>query len=344
MADHASRVRLLGFFSESGLATLRAALAGSAGPALHLATVAGVGVAAQVEKEGGLFRTLDRTALLRRLHAVQRRLELACQAGPFLPADPAAPAVRRGELPRLVGAAAPRLLAALMRDGTKQQWDITINWPAEAVLAPHRAALAAAAAEGQAAVVALVGRLLRQDRDDRLAALRGVLSPAVLALTEGQAADTQITLTVLVPAGGEAAIETALGRLPASASADATANLRGPLPPVSFAACALAEVTGGEIAAAWRVLDLDGTIDAAGLRRNWRRCAAAVHPDHTGDAADAAGLDAARKAYRLLAPLLDEAGASGLSGLLALAGRRLVPVAAAAEPEPAYAAVPELAA
>lgn len=337
MADQASRVRLLGFCAESGLDALRAALADSAGPALHLSVVAGVGVAAQTEKDGGLFRTLDRAALLRRLHTVQRRLELACQAGPFLPADPAAPAVRRDELPRLVAAVAPRLLAAVMRDGSKQQWDITIGWPAEAVLAPHRAALAAAAAEGQAAVVALVGRLLRQVRDDRLAALRGALSPVVLALGEGQAADTEIMLTALVPAGGEAAIEAALGRLPDATSAHATANLRGPLPPVSFAACTLAEVTGAEIAAAWRTLDLDGTIDAAGLRRSWRRRAAAVHPDHTGDAADAATLDAARKAYRLLLPLLDEAGPSALSALLALAGRRLVP-AAAPEPEPAFAA------
>lgn len=333
MTDHTTRLRLLGFCPESGFEALRAALTDSAGPALHLIVIAGLGVAAQVEKEGGLFRTMDRTALLRRLHAVQRRLELACQAGPFLPADPAAPPIKRGELPRLVGAAARRLLPALARDGAKQQWEITMRWPPEVVLAPHRAALATAAVTGTAAVVDLVGRLLRQDRDDRLAALRGVLSPRVVALTEGQATDTEISLTLLVQAGGEAAIEAALDRLPPAVTAHAAADLRGPLPPVSFAACALVEVPVGEITAAWHRLELNGTIDAAGLRRIWRSRASAVHPDHTGNAADAVVLDAARTAYRLLAPLIDEAGPCGLPALRGLAGRRLVP-AAAPGPEP----------
>jgi hypothetical protein len=328
MANARTHIRLLGFAAEARLDSLRAALADSAGPVLHLVAIAGLAVVAQTEKGGGLLRTSDKTTLLRRLHAVQRRLELACQAGPFLPADPAAPVIQLGELPRLVTAAAPRLARALVRDGAKQQWDITIRWPAQAVLTPHRAALAAAATVGQAEVVALVARLLRRERDDRLAALRTALSPRVLALLEGQAADTEIALTVLVPAGGETAIEAALGRLPEAASAYAEADLRGPMPPVSFAACALAEVTAGEIAAAWQMLELDGTTDTAALHQSWRRRAAALHPDHTGRAADAERLDAARQAYRLLVPLLDEAGPRGLPDLLPLAGRRLVPMAA----------------
>ena len=211
--------------------------------------------------------------------------------------------------------------------------------------APHRAALAAAAAAGgNAAVAGLVGRTLRAERDARLAALRAALAPAALALQEGQGGETEIMLTVLVPPGGEAAIEAALGDLPEAASAHAAADLRGPLPPVSFAACALADVGGGAIAAAWRLLDLEGTVDGAALRLAWRRRAAALHPDHTGDAADAARLDAARAAHRLLAPLLEAAGPCGLPGLLALAGRRLVPAEAAAPdavriPQPA---APEL--
>lgn len=328
MANASTRIRLLGFAAESGVDALRTALADSTGPALHLVTVAGLAVAAQTEKDGGLLRSFDKATLLRRLHAVQRRLELACQAGPFLPADPAAPAVKLGELSGLVTAAAPRLLGALLRDGTKQQWDITIRWPAETVLAPSRDALVSTAPAGRPAVAALVAGLLRRERDARLDALRRVLAPCVLALAEGQAGDTEITLTVLVPAGGDADIEAALARLPDAVSADAEADLRGPMPPVSFAACRLAEVSAHDISAAWHMLELNGATDATTLRQSWHRRAAALHPDHTGHAADAARLDAARKAYRLLVPLLDEAGPRGLPDLLPLAGRRLVPTAA----------------
>lgn len=329
MANARTRVKLLGFTAESGLGTLRAALAASPGPALHLLAAAGLAVAAQTEQDGGLLRSFDKATLLRRLHAVQRRLELACQAGPFLPADPAAPGVPLGELSGLITAAAPRLLPALARDGAKQQWDITLRWPAEAVLAPHRAALVGTAPAGPPAVAALVAGLLRQERDTRLDALRRVLTPCVLALAEGHAGDADITVTALVPSGGEAAIEAALGRLPDTASAHAEADLRGPMPPVTFAACTLTDISAGQIAAAWHTLELNGATDAAALRQSWHRRAAALHPDHTGHAADAARLEAARKAYRLLVPLLaEEAEPRGLPDLLPLAGRRLVPTAA----------------
>ena len=187
---HEPGLRLLGFCPESGFEALRAALTDSAGPALHLMRHRRARGGGEVEKEGGLFRTMDRTALLRRLHAVQRRLELACQAGPLLPADPAAPPIKRGELPRLVGAAARRLLPALARDGAKQQWEITMRWPPEVVLAPHRARPGHGRRHRHGRRRGPGGTdCYAQDRDDRLAALRGVLVAGRVVAVTGRPGD-----------------------------------------------------------------------------------------------------------------------------------------------------------
>jgi hypothetical protein len=111
------------------------------------------------------------------LKSVQCRLEVACQAGPFLPMDPAAACCPTKSVPRLLANEWDALAVALARDGARQQWDIELRWTPEDVVARHRSKIAPAAALGPQALADVVGVVLRNERVQRETALLTALAP-----------------------------------------------------------------------------------------------------------------------------------------------------------------------
>jgi hypothetical protein len=362
------RMRLLGFAPLSGLASLQAALDAVPGPAVQVQRGPAVAALLQAEPAASLFgRT--RRALLADLHTVQRRLEVACLAGPFLPMNPAAACCPADALPPLLAATWEALATALARHGASHQWDIALRWSPQAVVAHRRAEIAeAASGGGPAALADAVAAALRADRGRREAALVMALAPVVLAFAPGgaAAAEAELVVTVLVggsagadggTSGGVAAVEVALEALPVEYFADTVIDMRGPLPPLSFAAVRLAETGAEAVGQAWRILalpldDHDSRIDAAALHRQWRNRAAAAHPDvQSGPEAAAVSLAEVTEAYHLLRalmrdtqPVATQAATArfSLRELQGRAGLRLVmPCDAADQPPPAPAAVRE---
>jgi hypothetical protein len=253
----ATELTLLGVAPADCAAALARGLAALDGPApvLHRAgRIVGVAQRAAAPRKA-LLLARDRAGLLGALLALQRRLELACQIGPFLPADPQSPSLPQAELAMLLDEAAPALEAALARDGERHQWDVILRWPAPTVLEPHRAGLAGLP---RAALAGAVADLLATEREARRAALRSALHPAVLAIAEADPVgeDAACAATVVVPRAGEAAIEAALAGLPDTATRDAAAELRGPLPPLAFSALRVADVASDTVRRAWMLLGL----------------------------------------------------------------------------------------
>lgn len=279
-----------------------AAMRGAAGPAITLHRAGDVVLLAEAAETARkkLFATRGRKGLMLSLHRLQRRLELGCLAGPFLPFDPAAAVCAAADLPRLLVASADALAEALRRDGHSHQWDIIIRWQPEAVLAARREDFAAIT--DRAALAAAIGATLRDERLRRLAALRAALALRVTALAADAPAegDGETGATVLVPLGGEALIEAALGALPADVTSGASADLRGPLPPISFTPLRVTALEAAAVEQAWRALDLPERLDRADLTRRWRDIAVRLHPDKAGPEADPARLDEAGRAYKLL--------------------------------------------
>jgi hypothetical protein len=311
----AGDVTLLGFAPAAGAEALAAAMAALPGPALHQAVAGGV-VAfaeAQVERPRALLLARDRARLLAALAATQRRLELGTAAGPFLPADPGAPPLPAARLPALLAPQAEALAASLAGPGGTQQWDVILRWPADPVLNAARARLAGLP---RARLAEAVRAELLAARAAREAALRAGLAPRVLAIAEGApvAEDLAAGFTVQVPRGGEAAIEAALHALPDELTEGVGADLRGPLPPLAFAAVRLMELAPEALARAWALLDLPEEMPTPRLALHWRAVAARLHPDRGGDARDFA---AAEAAYRLLRGL----AADGVLNRRALAAR-----------------------
>jgi hypothetical protein len=149
----------------------------------------------------------------------------------------------------------------------------------------------------------------------------------VLAFAPAGTADTEteIGLTVAVRRGGEAAIEAALERLDQDALPDASVDLRGPLPPLSFAMVRIASTEPGAVAASWRLLGLPETADAAQLHQAWRTAAAAAHPDRAGVNSGTDAMVAVTTAYHQLRGLLPSGGEPrSLRAVLHAAGHRLV--------------------
>jgi hypothetical protein len=295
------------------------ALRQTSGPALRVWFQEGqdagreTGVAALGQSEPGRapWTVLDRAGMLAGLRAVQTRLERACLTASFLPMDPAAAVVPEAAVPGLLAASAPRLQNAIADAGKLHQWDVVLRWSAEAVVAANRAEIAAEAARPgeasevcRAAMAQAVATALGRERTSREAALRAALAPAVMRMAELGNGPAQTGLTVLVPSSGEAAIETALQSLPDFASTLAEIDLRGPLPPVSFAAVRVTQAEPGDIARAWRLLRLPGNVDAAGLRAAWIAAANCVHPDHAGPEATGDAMAEVNGAYRLLCAAL----------------------------------------
>jgi hypothetical protein len=336
------RVRLLGFLPEAAAAGLRPALDAVAGPRVELhhgpglvapglvapgLVAPGLVALAQPEPPTPLLRG-TRADMLSRLHTVQRRLEIACQAGAFLPMDPAAACCPPGEVAAMLAQAWPALAAALAGHGRRQQWDIVLRWTPEAALAPRRAEIAAAAGADRALLAEAVAAALRETRALREAALIAALRPAVLAFAAAGAAgaETEVALTVLLPADGEAAVEAALGGLAPEHAAGATLDMRGPLPPLSFGPVRVAKVDAAALAAAWERLDLPARIDRDGLHRQWRRRAFALHPDRNAAGGSATTLPETTTAYHLLRDLMRDAATAEitLAELSRHAGYRLI--------------------
>ena len=328
--------RLLGFAPQAGLDALVAAMRAVPGPKLQVhrapCTGAGDAVAALVQPEPDVpFFGRGREALTASLRSVQRRLEVACQAGAFLPMDPAAACCPTPGVPGVLSTAWDGLAVALAQHGLCQQWDISLRWTAEDAVARHRGDIAPAAAQGRQALADAVGAALRNERGHREAALLAALAPAVLAFASGgpACAETEVAVTVLVASGGDAAVEAALDGMAAEHVEGASIDLRGPLPPLSFFAVRLATVDAQAVSDAWATLGLADRVDLSTLHQQWRRRAAAAHPDRLPVPADASadGVADLTDAYRLLRDLLpSEAKVGGLTleGLLACAGPRLI--------------------
>jgi hypothetical protein len=291
------------------------------GPAMRLIEAGGLAALAQDQSArlafglgslgslGSLGGLGGPAAALRRLRTVQQRLEVACVLGPFLPADPAHARCGRAAIPALLAAGAPALHDALAGPGTRHQWDVVLCWQPNDVVASRRSEIAAAATDAggsREALAAAVQGALARERTRREAALRQAVAPHALAMAPTGAGATETGLTVLLPAAGEAGLEAALNALPAEVSAGASIALRGPLPPVSFAAVRIDRAAASDVAQAWCTLALPDQVDAAALRRHWRDCAARLHPDRGGSDGP---MVSAGAAFRLLRDLLpDEDG------------------------------------
>jgi hypothetical protein len=299
-------VTLLGFAAEAQGAALLAAMRAVPGPAVSVTRAGGLACLAQADAARFSFGLGGRAAALQRLRTVQMRLEAACVLGPFLPADPAHARCARGAVAGLLAAAAAGIAEALAGPGTRHQWDVVLRWQGDAVVAARRAEIAAAAdaaGGGRTALAEAVEAALARERLQREAALRAAVAPVAVAVAAAGAGATETGLTVLLPAdGGEAALEAALNALPDGVTANGTIDMRGPLPPVSFAAVRIDRAAPAEVAQAWRTLALPERVDAAGLRRHWRDCAARMHPDRAGG--EDVAMASAGAAFRLLRDLL----------------------------------------
>jgi hypothetical protein len=291
MADH---VKILGFAAAASGQALAARLAAVAGPPVSLLCAGGLAVLSQADKAGRpSLLAGGRRAMLAALASVQRRLELACLHGPFLPADPADAACPACEIGALLAGAAEAIAAALAGPGTCHQWDVILRWQAEP---------GAAAGGGRAGLAEAVQAALARERVLRGTALMQAVASVAVAAKPTSSGTTETGVTALVPAGGEAVLEAALCGLAPEISDGASADLRGPLPPISFAAVRVARAAPGDVAAAWNRLALPDLVDAAALRRHWHACAARLHPDH--GARDDGPITEAGAAFRLLRGLL----------------------------------------
>jgi hypothetical protein len=339
--------RLLGFVPRQGVAALRAALDAIEGPAVSVRESGTVAALLQPEPPIGLLAR-GRADLLASLHGVQRRLEIACQAGAVLPVDPAAACLPDEAAAMLLEPAWPALAAALGTHGCRHQWDVVLRWAPEPVLRRRRADIVAAAAGlGDVGVADAVAAALRAERARREAGLLAALAPAVLAFAAAgpTGGDTEVSVTVLLPAHGEAVVEAALSTLSPDDALDASLDMRGPLPPLSFAPARVAKVELAEVVRAWSQLDLPERIDLSELHRHWRRRAFSVHPDrHPALAREsfACALGEATEAYHLLRDMIRGADEFGVTrdAVLDRAGYRLI-LPPMAETEPPLALEPQ---
>ena len=330
-------MRILGFAKAGDAPEMVRRMTAMAGPGVLLQALGPIAALLQPAEAPprALLLERDRVALLQSLRHVQQRLEIACQIGPMLPCDPGTATGPGAEMPGALQAAADDLATALAALGWRQQWDVVLRWEAGPVLEARRDSFSGL---GRASLAAAVGSCLQSVRAERQAALQAVLTPQVLAIAEAipAAGDTEAGCTVLVRAAEESRIEAARGQLPTAASLGASADLRGPLPPLSFAAVRLARSEPAALAAAWALLELPERLEPEELARRWRGLAFRLHPDLAGG--DGSALAAAGAAYRLLRQALarlPRGGTATRREVLARSGWHLVlpaPLAASAEP------------
>ena len=324
-------IRLLGFAHRCDTARLEQALGQLPGPVLH--TLPDDDVTAFLQDEPPTPKSRQgRKALLEGLQVVHRRLEAACALGAFLPMDPAHASCTAGQVAPLLEEHWSALTEALSAYGPHQQWDVALRWSAEPVLHSARDSLSKVGASGdRAALAEAVAAVLRRVRDSRATALTEAMAKTTLAQTDSRfATDTDVAITVLVPRLGESAIEQALMAMPAALTEGVEADLRGPMPPVSFHAVRLLRIEQGETARSWQLLGLPEQADAQILHRCWRDRASACHPDRQplATASSETFADLGR-AYQLLRPQL---GASRTT-LRALSRRNDLHLSVPAMPE-----------
>lgn len=236
-------------------------------------------------------------------------------AGPFLPASPAAALCPAAELPVLLAAAAPRLHIALAEDAGTHQWQLTLRWPREALLAARKPMLDSTACATPQLRAEACHQALQDELAYRGAVLDAALAPAVRSLQRQPAppgpeaeAEAALHYLLLIPRDGEAAIEAVLQALPLALSRGAMADLHGPMPPVHFHAWQVAEADEQALRTAWSLLGLPEKVDLQALRRRWHSQRAEPAPSRLAPALAAAELDA-----------------SDLAALLPRARRRLIP-------------------
>ena len=312
-------VTLLGFSAEAHGEHLAASLAALPGPKTDAVFAGGLAALVQTAAKPFSLGRKRHGAALQELRSIQMRLEAACMHGPFLPADPARAICARQAIAPLLGEAAPAILHALSGPGTNHQWDVVLRWEPEAVVAAHRDDIAAAVhahGGGRTILAEAVAAALAQERDRREAALRQVVAKLARAIVPAGSSQTEVGLTVMLPAGAEAALEAALNSLPADIASDCSIDMRGPLPPVSFAAVRIDHAEAADVARAWKTLALPARVNAAALRHHWRDSAARLHPDR--DTGDDGLMIAAGAAFRLLRDLLPSAADQAPFSLLAL--------------------------
>jgi len=321
-------IRLLGVVP-LGDGAARQAMLGAEARMIAAGEVAALVVPAEPPARG-FFLKRDKAALLRSLAAVQQRLEALCQAGPFLACDPGAAICPAPELSLMLDAARPELAAAMPRFGGRHQWDVVLRWNPEAVISARRDEIKPGP---PAMMAAAIGRLLAEEVAARHAALLAALRPHVIAIAAAIPAkgDAETGATIILAAGAEAAIEAALGELPAFATDGATCDLRGPLPALALGALRMMHCDTAELSAAWDRLGLPDKLEPRELALRWRNLAARLHPDTQAPGASAEAMAEAGAAYRLLRQqALRQHGTLRRKAFLARPGRYLdIPAEAA---------------
>ncbi|WP_160000708.1 GvpL/GvpF family gas vesicle protein [Roseomonas sp. 18066] len=280
-------LRLLGIAPRAAAEAVGSALARIPGPAIGRFPEGDCIAFAQSEPPGPRSERQAEATRLRALQLVQRRLEAACLAGPFLPASPAAALCPAAELPALLAAAAPRLQIALAEDAGTHQWQLTLRWPRERLMALRHAMIAHAtedaagdgALPGPAGLAAAEEAALRDELAYRAAVLEAALAPAVRRLQRQGAEPLALRYLLLVPRDGEAAIEAVLRGLAPAIARGAMADLQGPMPPVHFHAWQVAEAEEQALRAAWALLGLPERVELAALRRCGRPAPPPPVPD-----------------------------------------------------------------
>lgn len=312
------QTRILGFARLADLDAARHALCAVPGPTPRFHDGPFIGVVLQDEPDRPLTAR-DRLSMIADLETMQRRLEIACLAGPFLPMDPSAACCPSDAVAALLKPNWERLHQALLSGGSGHQWDISLAWQPEAAVAGHRPVIAPEASHGPDE-----GTATRDAHERRKAELLASLRPVLLAMTDGSVdtGDTRVRLTVLVEAARESELEDRL----ALCGDDVAIEMRGPMPPVSFFAVRLVNLDAVKMTNAWTILGLPERADMTDLHRQWRMRAAAAHPDRGVLATLGASVADLTAAHRVLRDLMSEAPGDRhtLDGLLRLSGRRLV--------------------
>jgi hypothetical protein len=304
-------VMLLGVAAAADAGQLATLLARIPGPPVTIEASAGLVAVAQTVSEGFLARATG--TLKRDLTTLQARLEAACLHGPFLAAEPAAARLGLADIGPLLTADAAMLAQALAHHGARHQWELVLRWVPERVLEGRREAIkqqVAAAGGGRTALGQAIGAALAEEQAMRSAALAEAMSAVVVAMQPGQpGSETEARLSVLIEHGTERLLEGALAGLPAQVTDGASADLRGPMPPVNFAALRVLRPDAAACVRAWDALGLPTMIEPNELPALYRRLAYVLHPDRAGmpDAAAASGTGNAgapmaevADAYRLL--------------------------------------------
>lgn len=304
-------VMLLGVAAAADAGQLATLLARIPGPPVTVEASAGLVAVAQTVHEGFLARATG--TLKRDLVTLQTRLEAACLHGPFLAAEPGAARLALSDIAPLLSADAAMLAQALSHHGARHQWELVLRWVPERVLENRRDAIrqqVAAAGGGRAALAKAIGDALAEEQAMRSAALAEAMSAVVVAMQPGQpASENETRLSVLIEHGTERLLEGALAGLPAQVTDGASADLRGPMPPVNFAALRVLRPDAAACVRAWDALGLPTMIEPMELPALYRRLAYVLHPDragmHDAAAANNAGNSGApmaevADAYRLL--------------------------------------------